>query len=111
MEKEEHDVIMVTPKGSTATRMYYQTIFGYLYFARELRISPKANACLNKSGFKMEFYVDTVSVLIGIGNNHTADLVMTKEAWDAFTSGEEIQIDTVKEFAAKYIRKKRKKNV
>lgn len=94
--------------GVPATRIYHQTILGYLYFGRELKVSPKSNAVLNKVGYKSEFFVETVSVLIGIGDDYTADLVMTKGAWDAFVAGETINIDTVKEFNAKYIKRKRK---
>jgi hypothetical protein len=110
MEKQEYKVKMVYPDDpSDITRIYTQTIQGFLYFARELKISPKSNASWNKKGFKVEFFVDTVSVSIGIGKDHTADLIMTKDAWDAFVEGAEISIDTVKEFEGKYI-KRRKKN-
>ena len=63
------------------------------HFARlgkEIKISPKANITVNKAGFKTEFFVETVSVLIGIGNDNTAELIMCKEAWEALNNGEKI---------------------
>jgi hypothetical protein len=75
---------------------------GVVPLGKEIRISPKANATVNKPGFKTEFFVPTVNVLIGIGKDNTADLIMTVDAWEALKSGEEISITTVKEFREKF---------
>jgi len=83
-------------------------ILGHVYFGRELKISPKSDATVSGPGFKSEYLEETVSVLIGIGRNNTAELVMTKRAWEAFVNGEEVDITTVKQFAAMYIKKKKK---
>lgn len=107
MEKQEIKVEM--GGGGPASITYTQTIVGFRYFGRELKISPKSNACLNKEGLKMEFFEETVSVLVGIGKDHSADLIMTKSAWDAFVNGGDISIDTVNEFESRYIRKRRVK--
>ena len=72
----------------------------------EIKISPKANITVNKAGFKTEFFVETVNVLIGIGNDHNADLIMSKDAWDALLKGEKIHITTTEEFKKKYVYKK-----
>jgi UDP-N-acetylglucosamine enolpyruvyl transferase len=87
----------------TATRMYHQYISKFGSLGREIKISPKSHITFNKPGFKTEFFVDSVSLLIGIGNDNTADLIMSKESWEALVAGEEINIDTLKEFKEKYL--------
>lgn len=59
---------------------------------KKIKISSKAIVTTNPKGLKKEFFVETVEVLIGIGNDHTADLIMTKEAWLALNKGESIII-------------------
>jgi len=100
-------VIMVTPEGKKATRNYQHEIEKFDRLGRELRISPKANICVNKPGYKTEFYVDTVSVMIGIGKDHVADLIMSKDAWVALNEGAEISIETTEDFKKKYVYKKK----
>lgn len=96
-------VIMVTPEGKKATRNYEYTIQNFGSLGREIVISPKANISVNSPGCKMEFFVETVSVLIGIGKDHTADLIMSKKAWEALKSGEKIDITTTQEFKRKFL--------
>ena len=95
-------VQMETPEGKTATRTYQYEIDHFTRLGREIKISPKANITINKAGFKTEFFVETVNVLIRIGNDHSADLIMTKAAWQALNSGAEIEITTTEEFK-KYV--------
>lgn len=109
---KNYEVEMVYPEDpSDITRIYKQVIKGFKPFGRALCISPKSNMSINKAGYKAEFFVDTVSVMIGIGKDYTADLIMTKDAWDAFINGEDISIDTVKEFSDRYINKKKKSSL
>jgi len=75
--------------------------FGRL--GREIKISPKTNINVNKAGYKTEYFVPTVEVLIGIGKDHAATLIMDIEAWEALKSGEEIIITTTKEFKKKFL--------
>lgn len=102
-KKEFFKVEMVTPKDGTATRSYNQSIEKFGRLGREIKISPKSSIAINTAGFTTEFFVDTVSVLIGIGKDYTADLIMTKEAWYALNNGEKINIDTDKEFKKKFL--------
>lgn len=95
MESKKVEVIM---EGSNPTRRYKQIINKFQRFGREMRISPKANAMVCDPGFEVKFYDEVVNVCIGIGKDHTADLLMSKEAWEAFKDGEEISVTTVKEF-------------
>ena len=105
-QSTESDVIkieMYTPPGRKATRTYNQEILKFQPLGKEIKISPKACITINKPGFKTEFFVETVNVLIGIGKDHTADLIMNTAAWEALKAGESIHITTVKEFSEKYI--------
>jgi len=96
------EVQMVTPKGKKATRMYAYEIERFTRLGKEVRISPKANISVNKPGFKTEFFVETISVNIGIGKDHTADLVMTKIAWQSLLKGAKVSITTTEEFKKKF---------
>ena len=102
-------VEMVLPEGSVATRTYDQVITKVNALGKEIKISPKACVTVNKAGFKTEFYVPTISINIGIGKDHTADLIMDIEAWEALTHGAVVHITTVKEFEEKYIGKRKRK--
>ncbi len=96
-------VQMITPKGKKATRIYAYEIEYFSRLGKEIKISPKANVSVNKAGFKAEFFVETVNVVVGIGNNHTADLIMSKDAWESLKKGEPISITTTEQFKEKFL--------
>lgn len=85
-----------------ATRTYNQQFSGVGKLGKEIKISPKAGCTVNKPGFNVKFFVPTVSICIGIGKDHTADLIMELDAWRALNHGAEIHIDTRDEFSEKY---------
>lgn len=103
MKNREIKVKMFSSDGSRGTRTYEQIITNFGSLGRELKISPKTHVCINKPGYKQEFFAESVSLVIGIGKNHTADITMSKEAWEAFKSGEEVSITTLKEFKEKFL--------
>lgn len=96
-------VEMITPENGRVTRNYEQEISNFGSLGKEIKITPKSHITINKPGFKTEFFVETVSVLIGIGKDNTADLIMSREAWEALKNGEEINITTLKEFKERFI--------
>lgn len=96
-------VQMVTPKGKKATRMYDYAIENFGSLGKEIKISPKANITVNSPGYKTEFFVQTVSVLIGIGKDHTADLIMSKDSWEALNKGAKISITTTRQFKKNFL--------
>jgi len=96
-------VITVTPSGKKATRNYHYEIENFGSLGKEIKISPKANITVNKAGFKTEFFVPSVNVLIGIGKDHTADLIMSKDSWEALKKGAEITITTTKQFKKNFL--------
>lgn len=100
-ENDITQVIMVP--SSKATREYRQQISNFGTLGREIKISPKANITVNCPGYGSTFYVETVNVLIGIGKDYTADLIMTKDAWEALNAGEKIHITTNKQFKKKFL--------
>jgi hypothetical protein len=100
---QDYTVKMVNVGEGKPTRSYKQTIVNFGSLGRELKVSPKSHITFNKAGYKHEFFVESVSILIGIGKDHTADIVMSKEAWEAFKSGEEISITTLKEFKERFL--------
>jgi hypothetical protein len=73
-----------------------QSIKGFAKLGREIKISPKSNVIFNLSGYTVQHYQESIEVLIGIGKDNTASLIMSKEAWDALLAGEEISIETSK---------------
>jgi hypothetical protein len=74
------------------------SIKGFGSLGRELKISPKAKLCINEPGFSKKYYVETVEVLIGIGKDHTALLIMDTDSWKAFVDGETVDITTIQKF-------------
>ena len=47
---------------------------------------------IHEGGYKITYFEDTVIVIIGIGKDHTAELLMTKRAWEALNDGKSINI-------------------
>ena len=99
-------VEVITPEGKEATRTYGYEIERFASLGKEIKISPKSHVTINKPGYKTEFFTETVTLCLGIGNHHVADLIMTKDAWEALNYDEKIHITTTKEFKKKYIHKK-----
>lgn len=75
----------------------------YGSLGKGIKISPRACVSLNKPGFLVEFYVPTVQVMIGIGNNHTGYLVMEEDAWKALKEGAEVNVTTLKQFKKEFL--------
>lgn len=80
-----------------------QKILAFSKLGKEIKISPKAHLAINEAGYEHIYYVETISITIGIGNKHTAELVMDVEAWKALKNGEQIIITTEKEVKTKYL--------
>ena len=59
---------------------------------RTLKVGAKSLVTENSEGYEIKYFGETIEVLIGIGKDHTASLIMDKEAWGVFKSGEEVHI-------------------
>lgn len=100
------EVEMVNTDGQPKI-IFTQFIKSFGRLGKEIKISPKANVTLNKEGYKAEYFVETVSVCVGIGKDHTAEVIMTKDAWESLNSGEQIHITTTEEFKNEYVKPKK----
>lgn len=65
---------------------------------KSINIGAKSMVNHNSPGLKIEFFTETVHVLIGIGKDHTASLIMDKEAWEDLKAGVKVDIDTIQEY-------------
>lgn len=60
---------------------------------KKINIPANAEMTVNKAGHTTTWYVDNVEILIGIGKDHTATLIMDRDAHKALMAGEKLQID------------------
>jgi hypothetical protein len=70
---------------------------------RRMEIGSTAHVSINRPGMKHEWFVPTVEVLIGIGKDHVAYLIMDTDAWQAFKKNQKINIDSLKTFTSKFL--------
>lgn len=70
---------------------------------KRIEIGSKSHITKNKAGMKVEFFTPTVQVLIGIGKDHVAYLLMDEDAWAALKKNQKISIDTIKDFTKKFL--------
>lgn len=87
-------------KSKSITHQQIQT-FGKL--GKEIKISPKSNVTVNKPMYSKQYLVDSIEILIGIGKDHTASLVMSTDAWKALKKKQKIHITTNKEFKKSFL--------
>lgn len=92
--KEE---LLLIEKGKPA-RSIKQVLKGISSLGVEVKISPKSLVCINEEGYTDTYGEETISVNIGIGNDHVASLVMSVRAWEALKSGEKLNVKTHKAF-------------
>ena len=109
MKKEEDvgPVEMVITPGKKPRMNFNYNIKAIANLGKEIKISPKSHCTVNHPGYKMEMYVPSVCVTIGIGKDHTADLIMDVESWEALNAGEPVHITTAKEFKEMYVHKRK----
>lgn len=72
---------------------------------REIKISPKSHVSFNEAGAEYKFLEEMVELVIEIGKDHSAYLIMCKSDWEALNTNAEISIDTLKEFKEIFIKK------
>lgn len=75
---------------------------------KEMKISPKSTINIYESGYTATFFTETVEVLIGIGNDHVARVVMDVEAYEALKNGEKLHTTSWVETRRGGKKKKRK---
>lgn len=82
---------------------YTQEIENFGKLGRRVEIGSTAKVDICKAGRTIKYFVPTVEVLIGIGNNHTARFIMDELAWKALKRGDEINIDSLVTFKKKFL--------
>jgi hypothetical protein len=70
---------------------------------KRIELGSKTHISKNKAGMKVEFFTPTIQVLIGIGKDHVAYLLMDEDAWVALKKGQKINIDTLKDFTTQFL--------
>ena len=75
--------------------------FGKL--GKRIEIGSTSYLSVNKPGFKKEYFTPTIQLLIGIGKNHTATLVMDTDAWKALKEGQKVSITSLNKFKSKFL--------
>lgn len=75
----------------------------YGSLGKRIEIGSKACVSKNKAGFKIEYFTPTIQVLIGIGKDHTAYLIMDEDAWKALKKDNKISIDTLNTFKKNFL--------
>lgn len=63
------------------------------HIGREVIIPENALIHRNPSGYAVQYFLPTVEVIIAIGENNTATLIMSEPAYEALKKGEKIIID------------------
>lgn len=80
-----------------------QQIENFGSLGKRLEIGARSKVAINKAGFTLTHYNPTVDVLIGIGKDYVARLIMDVEAWEALKNGEPIDIDTLASFRKNFL--------
>ncbi len=70
---------------------------------KRIEIGAKSHITKNKAGAKYEFYTPTIELLIGIGKDHVARLVMDEDAWKALKADRKVSIDSFQEFKKRFL--------
>lgn len=89
------------PPEAKSEKQYEIDNFGRL--GRRIEIGANAKVTINKPGMGVKFNTPTVDILIGIGKDHVANLVMDVLAWEALKSGEDVNIDSLKKFKSRFL--------
>jgi hypothetical protein len=92
--------IKIEPSVRSITKAYPEN-FGAL--GKRIEFGAKSKVTFNSPGMEVKFFTTTVDVLIGIGKDHTANLIMDIDAWKALNKGDKIHIDTLQEFKEKFL--------
>lgn len=69
-----------------------KTVRAVAKLGKEIKISPKAVVHINSPGYKVEYFEETVEVVIGVGKDNVGSLILTKTAWEELNNGAEIII-------------------
>lgn len=63
-----------------------------------IKVGAKAAVMHHPDGYRLEVNGEAVSVVLYIGDHYAADLVMTRDAFEAIQNGEELKAYTYQQF-------------
>ena len=87
---------------SNQTKHTYRPV-AFARLGKEIKLSPKSRVSVNERGATLTHEFESVSLVVGIGNNHVAYLSMSKDAWNALSNGEKVNTLTIKDAELKYL--------
>lgn len=90
--------LYILMKETASTIIFPTKTKKYGKLGKQIKISPKTNVSVCEPGYKIEFHDPMVEILIGIGYDEVAYLIMTESAYEAIKMGEAIFTTTTKEF-------------
>lgn len=70
---------------------------------KRIELGARSHITKNKSGAKYEFFSPTIELLIGIGNDSVARLIMDEDAWKDLKKGRKINITSLQSFKKKFL--------
>jgi hypothetical protein len=70
---------------------------------KRIELGARAHVTKNKSGAKYEFFSPTIELLIGIGNDSVARLIMDEDAWKDLKKGRKVNVDSLQTFKKKFL--------
>lgn len=59
---------------------------------KEIIIKSNSLVFINGEGYSINYFEETIEIIIGIGKDNTASLIMSVSAWEALKRGEKIHI-------------------
>jgi len=76
---------------------------GFARLGKAIRITPKAHCHHAGPGLSIQWNTDTIQIIIGIGKDHTATLIMDTDAHKALLAGEKVHVTTTEEYRKAYV--------
>lgn len=93
-----------TSSDSKAVRSIFNAIpVNHGALGKRIELGSKTHITKNKAGMKIEFFTPTIEVLIGIGKDHVAYLLMDEDAWNALNKGQKLDVETITTFKKKFL--------
>jgi hypothetical protein len=62
---------------------------------KPIYLTENSMVLFNNEGYSITYFDKTVEVIIGIGNDNTASLIMSEDAWNDLKAGEKVHISEV----------------
>lgn len=91
------------PKNKPPRSYKEKSIESFGKLGTKIVVSPKSHISVNSPGYSLKYYIPTVEVVIGVGSEYTAHLIMDIDAWEALNKGAKVDITTSEGFKKQYV--------